>query len=125
MRFDFVAVGTVLIGVSIYLFVRRMVALLFGKSTMGRVEGHVVNSSDDSIAYQPIVTFVDSNGNTHRFTSPAGGSSRYPAVGTEVRVHYLPSNPEIAYVHSFLHMWAAPLGCAILRLAALAVLWVH
>ena len=125
MRFYFVAVGTALIAISIYLFVRRLIALLFGMSTVGRVEGHFANSSDDSIAYQPIVTFVDSNGHTHRFTSPAGGSSRYPAVGAEVRVHYLSSNPEIAYIHSFLHMWAAPLGCAILGLAALAVLWTH
>jgi len=123
VRFYFVAVGTVLLGVSIYLFIRRLAALLFGVSTVGRIEGHAAHTLDDSIAYHPIVTFIDESDRSHRFRSTAGASSRSPAVGADVRVRYLPSNPEIVYVESFLHMWAAPLGCAVLGLAALAVLW--
>jgi hypothetical protein len=34
-------------------------------------------------------------------------------------VRYLPERPSMVFVASFLHMWAAPLGFAILGAAAL------
>lgn len=105
------------------LLVRRWSALWHGASAVGSVQGHEVRTTDEEVYYLPVVEFTDSTGHRHRFTSVAGGSSRTPVVGTRVRVRYLPSDPKVAYIESFLHMWAAPLGCAVLGVAALAVLW--
>jgi hypothetical protein len=107
------------------LFVRRLSTLLRGASAQGRVQGHEVRTIDEEVAYLPIVEFIDSRGHLYRFTSVAGGSTRTPVVGATVRVRYLPSNPTVAYIQSFLHMWAAPLACAVLGVGALAVLWQH
>jgi hypothetical protein len=107
------------------LFVRRLSALLRGASALGRVQGHEVHTIDEEVSYLPIVEFTDSRGHLHRFTSVAGGSRRTPAVGATVRVRYLPGNPTVAYIQSFLHMWAAPVACALLGVGALAALWQH
>ena len=53
------------------------------------------------------------------------GLGRTPVVGATVRVRYLPSNPTVAYIQSFLHMWAAPVACALLGIGALAALRQH
>jgi hypothetical protein len=118
-----VVVGVVLLILAVVLLVRRVAALLRGTSAVGRVQGHEARTSDDGVAYLPVVEFADSKANLHRFTSVAGSSDRSPSVGTTVRVRYLRSNPKVAYVQSFLHMWAAPLALAVLGLGALAVLW--
>jgi hypothetical protein len=118
-----VVVGLVLLLLAVVLFVRRVSALLRGASAVGRVQGHEARTSDDIVAYFPIIEFADSKGDLRRFTSVAGGSSKNPGVGTTVRVRYLRSNPRVAYIQSFLHMWAAPSACAALGLGALAVLW--
>lgn len=78
---------------------------------------------DDTIYFLPIVEFRDSRGTPHRFTSVAGRSSATPVVGTAVSVRYLPGNPEVAYIQTFLHMWAAPLAFAVLGAAALLAGW--
>jgi hypothetical protein len=106
------AVGVAMLILAAVLFVRRLSALLCAPI-------------DEEVSYLPIVEFTDSRGHLHRFTSVAGGSSSTPAVGATVRVRYLPSNPTVAYIQSFLHMWAAPLACAVLGVGALAVLWQH
>ena len=125
MKTYLAAVGIAMLILAAVLFVRRLSALLRGASALGRVQGHEVRTTDEEVSYLPIVEFTDSRGHLHRFTSVAGGSSRTPVVGATVRVRYLPSNPTVAYIQSFLHMWAAPLACAVLGVGALAVLWQH
>ena len=125
MKTYLAAVGVAMLILAAILFIRRLSALLRGASALGRVQGHEVRTFDEEVSYLPIVEFTDSRGHLHRFTSVAGGSSRTPVVGATVRVRYLPSNPTVAYIQSFLHMWAAPLACAVLGVGALAVLWQH
>jgi Protein of unknown function (DUF3592) len=98
--------------------------MMHGVSTVGRVVDHEARNMDNSTSYLPIVEFLDAQGVLHRFTSVAGGSARYPKVGREVTVRYLRSNPKAVYIQSFLHMWAAPVACTGLGLAAIAALWV-
>ena len=118
-------VGAVFIVAAAYLFVRRLSAQLTGRAAVGRVLGHEQRADDEDTSYFPIVEFTDSRGRVHRFTSVAGGSSASPAVGTTVRVRYLPEDPKVAYIQSFLHMWAAPLALAALGAGALVARWQH
>ena len=125
MSVYFSLVGAAFLLLAAFLFVRRFSAHFCGTSTPGRVLGHEEREDEGTIFYLPIVEFTDANGRTHRFTSVAGGSTKVPAEGSVVRVCYLPESPSTAYIQSFLHMWAAPLGCAALGIGALAVPWLH
>jgi hypothetical protein len=116
-------IGIAFLILAVVLFIRRLSATLRGASVAGRVRGHEERETEDGVSYLPIVEFNDSAGNVHRFTSVAGRGTRTPAVGTAVRVRYLPGDPKVAYIQSFLHMWSAPLACAVLGAAALAVHW--
>jgi hypothetical protein len=121
----FLLVGIALLMLAIFLFYRRVLTTLKGVTVIGRIVDHEIRTIDDSTSYLPIVEFIDQQGKEIRFTSVAGDSDRYPKIGSEVRICYLRSNPKIAYIKSFLHMWAAPIVCAILGLAAtISVFWV-
>ena len=115
-------IGFAFLALAACLFIRRLSTRLHGGASVGRVVGHESRTDDDAVFYLPIVEFADSRGTVHRFTSVAGGSSQSPAVGATVRVRYLPENPSVAYIQSFLHMWAAPL-CAVLGGGAFATWW--
>ncbi|MEQ1545493.1 DUF3592 domain-containing protein [Methyloglobulus sp.] len=120
----FLVVGITLLVLAAVLFYRRLSTKIRGISTVGQVVDHEVRTIDDSTSYLPVVEFHDLQGMLHRFTSVAGGSDRHPKVGAEVTVRYLRSNPKVVYIQSFLHMWAAPIACTVLGLAAIAALWV-
>jgi hypothetical protein len=123
LKLYFLMMGISLLVLGFILFYRRLVAWK-GVTAVGHVAGHELRTIDDSTTYLPIIVFFDQQGKEIRFTSVAGGSAQNPKIETEVRVCYLRSNPEIAYINSFLHMWAAPVACAILGLAAFAAIWV-
>lgn len=116
-------IGYAFLALAAYLFIRRLSAQLRGSATVGRVVGHESRTDDGAVFYLPIVEFADLRGTVHRFTSVAGSASESPVVGATVRIRYLPENPSVAYIQSFLHMWAAPLACAVLGAGALAVWW--
>ncbi len=118
-------IGFVLMALGVYLFIRRLNAQLHGSATIGRIVGHESRTDDDVVFYLPIVEFADSRGTVHRFTSVAGSSNQSPSVGATVRVRYSPENPSVAYIQSFLHMWVAPLACAVLAAAAFSVWLQH
>lgn len=120
----FLVVGITLLVLAAVLFCRRLSTKIRGISTVGQVVDHEVRTIDDSTSYLPVVGFLDTQGMLHRFTSVAGGSDRHPKVGSEVTVRYLRSNPKVVYIQSFLHIWAAPVVCAVLGLAAIAALCV-
>ncbi len=123
MRTLFGVVGLLCLALSIWLAARRIRVRWFGVAVTGRVVDHEKREIDESPTYLPIVAFRDIHGHEHRFTSVAGGSSRSPSQGSDVPVRYLPSDPTVAYVATFLHMWAAPLALAALGVAGIAALW--
>jgi len=98
----------------------RLGAVLSGGVAEGVVVEHDRREIDDSIGFYPVVSFLDHDGKHQRFTSRAGWNTRRPAVGSTVRVRYLRSNPKVAYIQSFLHLWAAPVALVALAAAALA-----
>ena len=121
MKAFLTVIGIAFLALAAVTFLRRLSVALRGASAFGHVRGHEERKTEDGVSYMPIVEFADSVGNVHRFTSLAGGGRRTPAVGTRVRVRYLPGDPKVAYIQSFLHMWAAPLAFAVLGAAALMV----
>jgi hypothetical protein len=123
LKIYFAAVGAICLALALWLFAHCLRVLFFGSIAVGNVVAHEMRQSDDTKSYLPVIVFTDSKGRRHQFTSPAGASSRNPSERAEVQVRYLPSNPKLAYIESFLHMWAGPLAFAILGLSGVAVLW--
>jgi hypothetical protein len=107
---------------------RRVAVLLSGGTAEGMVTEHERREIDESVGFHPVVTFVDHNGLRRHFTSSAGWSTPSPKVGAKVRVRYLRSDPDLAYIQSFLHIWAGPVALAAFVVAALvaaAKVWPH
>ena len=67
------------------------------------------------------IYFVDHTGKGRHFTSNAGWSSPKPSVGARVQVVYHRSDPELAYIRSFFHLWAGPVAMLAFALAAIGV----
>src|SRR5687767_8394044 len=114
----FAIVAALLIAGAAWLLVRRLAVAANGMSVTGHVVAHETREDEGSLHYLPVVTFIDHHGTQRRFTSVAGGSQPIPPVGAAVTVRFLPEDPSIAYVVSFLHMWAAPVGMFVLGAAA-------
>ena len=119
MRLYFGIVAALLIVGAIWLFVRRCLVAARGVSVSGQVVAHETRQDEDTLYYLPVIVFTDHRGNQHTFTAVAGRAQPNPRVGAAVTVRYLPENPSMAYVVSFLHMWAAPIGLFVLGAAAL------
>lgn len=119
MRYYFAVLAAVFIGGALWLFLRRWSVAASGANAIGKVVAFETREDDGSLHYLPVVTFKDQRGNLHRFTSVAGSSEQRPPLGSSVSVRYLPESPERAFIGSFLHMWAAPLGMFTLGLGAL------
>jgi hypothetical protein len=123
LRYYFALIGAILMVAAAWLLVRRLALAAGGVATTGRVVAFEQREIDYALTYLPIVSFTDERGRAHRFTSVAGRSDPVPPVGSTVPVRYHPSDPDSALIASFLHMWAAPLGLAVLGLGSLLAFW--
>lgn len=116
-------VGVTLIIAAVVLAVRRVSAVVSGETAPGRVVGHHASTIDDSTTYQAIIEYRDRSHGTHRVTAGSGGATPAPPAGAIVRVRYQRTRPHVAFVPTFMHMWAAPLALATLGVAALVAWW--
>ena len=114
MRIYLAVVALACIAGALWLAVRRWAVLVNGVDATGRVEGYEERRDEDSVFYLPIVSFTDFHGQGRRFTSVAGRPAQEPPLGSRVAVRYLRDDPGRAYIASFLHMWAAPVGFAVM-----------
>ncbi len=120
MKLIFALLSAVFLAGAGWLFVRRCHVALAGLGTVGHVVAHDRREIDDSVFFHPVIEFTDRQQVLRRFTAAAGNDKRHPAIGTPVAVRYLASDPGLAFIASFLHMWAAPFGFLALGLGALA-----
>lgn len=74
-------------------------------STEGIVIDLELSRSNDSSAYYPILSFVDSHGNEIRFRSSSGRNPPSYSVGEPVEILYLPEDPHDASINSFFSLW--------------------
>jgi hypothetical protein len=118
VRVYFAVLAIVFIVGALWLAARRWSVAAGGATVAGKVVAFE-SREDDGSFYLPVVTFTDHQGKSHRFTSVAGGTEQRPPIGSKVTVRYLPANPKQAFIASFLHMWAAPLGMLALGVGAL------
>jgi hypothetical protein len=118
VRVYFAVLAIVFIVGALWLAARRWSVAVGGATVAGKVVAFE-SREDDGSFYLPVVTFTDHQGKSHRFTSVAGGTEQRPPIGSKVTVRYLPANPKQAFIASFLHMWAAPLGMLALGVGAL------
>jgi hypothetical protein len=125
VRIYFALLGVALLAGASWLFYRRWRVALHGARTVGRVVAFEQREDEGSVYFLPVVEFSDAHAVVHRFTAVAGHTEQRPAVGSPIAVHYLAGSPELAFIPSFLHMWAAPLGLFVLGLGSLlaAVKW--
>lgn len=119
MRLYFAFVAIIFFVGALWLFLRRWSVATSGITVSGRIVAFESREDEESVYYLPVVSFTDQQGRSHRFTSVAGGPEQRPPIGSSVTVRYLPANPEQAFISSFLHMWAAPLGMLALGVGAL------
>jgi hypothetical protein len=125
LRYYLAIVGSVLLAGACWLFVRRIALILSGVTASGRIEAFETRRSDDSgdkhdsLSFFPVVSFTDCDGKLRRFTAVAGGATQRPPVGTTVVVRYSRTDPQCAFIASFLHMWGAPLALAALGIGSL------
>jgi Protein of unknown function (DUF3592) len=124
MKVYFLIVGSLVFLLGIYLLYRRIYFLIHSQSILGKVISYEARTFDDSQVFYPVITFMLGNNQEYTFTSVAGsGQKQYPE-GHVVTVRYLPEKPQDAFINSFLHFWAAPVGCIVLGSAGIAVLFV-
>ncbi|MDE2371053.1 MAG: DUF3592 domain-containing protein [Burkholderiales bacterium] len=102
---------------------RRWRVQFSGVEAIGRVVALERREIDGNVSYHPTIEFHDANGTQRRFTSNGGSSAPSPAVGTDLTVRYLPSQPERAYIPGFFFMWSAPLALTLLGLGSLYAAW--
>jgi hypothetical protein len=119
VRYYFAFIGIVMLVAAAGLFLRRAALALRGAAVQGWIEDFDARTNREGTTYFPVVAFVDEDGRRHRFTAAAGRQARRPDVGTLVTVRYFRENPDAACIQSFLQMWAAPLGLALLGSGAL------
>lgn len=121
------SIGAAFSALALVLFIRRLSVLLRGVAACGRIIDYEARqtNSEGTLDYYPVIEFADAHGTIHRVTATTGSTSNDPEVGILVDVRYLASDPKVAYIQSFLQMWAAPLTCAIagIGLVAFALSW--
>lgn len=122
MKIYLVTVGLLLMAGALHLFWRRLVVIRKGAVSIGIIESYQIRESDNSLYYSPVVTFSDKEQRSHRFTSVAGYGYKKLPEGASVSVRYHPDKPDMAYVNSFLHLWAAPFAMLLMGVASLSVL---
>ena len=83
---------------------RRLAVLRSGGTAIGTVVGHEIEDGYEATVDHPVVRFTDHLGQDHTFRAE-GPRSQSTRLGARVPVVYLRSNPEQAYVRSFLCMW--------------------
>ncbi len=123
MKIYFALVGCLILSLGIYLLYRRITFLKKAQSIEGKVISYEARRHKQGYIYHPVIQFhVEQN--IYSFTSPAGsGWKQYPE-GQAVPVRYHLDNPQNAFIDSFLHFWAAPVGCMVLGIAGVAVIFV-
>ena len=83
---------------------RRLAVLRSGGIATGTVVGHEIEDGYEATVDHPVVRFTDHLGQARTFQAE-GPRSQSTRLGARVPVVYLRSNPEHAYVRSFLCMW--------------------
>ncbi len=78
-------------------------ARFIGEAT--RVPGNVVEVVSTANGYQPVVSYIDPNGASHRFTSDIASRPPRYRVGEPVIVIYLPGDPASARIYGFWELW--------------------
>jgi hypothetical protein len=121
VRIYFAVVGIALSILGIVLLYRRLRLLKRSSFATGKLVSYLVKSGSEPYQkyYHPIVTFQDSRGNDHTFTSVAGYDfEKYPQ-GKDLRIRYDASNPDDAFIDSFLHFWSAPFAVILLGIGGI------
>jgi len=106
-----------------WLLAGRVSLVLRCRRVVGRVESHEARPiADGSLRYFPVVAFKDALGRFHHVTAPRGRANAMPPKGTVMVVRYADEDPRSAIVCSFLSMWGASMGMALVGLASLCTL---
>lgn len=75
----------------------------------GRLVDYVVDNNDDGTFYKPVVRFTTVDGQEIEYHSSTGSTFKPQRIGTEVRIHYDPANPQHAAIDSVLDVWFGPI----------------
>ena len=114
-NYFFGIIGSILLIAACWLFVRSLVHLLKGATTVGTIESFRTSEFQGSMSYFPVIIFHVQGDKTYRFTSTASSWFNKPPVeGLSVRVCYARENPSHAVIVSFQDLWFAPMVSLVL-----------
>ena len=122
MKVYFLIVSTLILVLGFYLLYRRLRFINKSQLMEGEIISYEARRLKQGYVYHPVVTFSVEQ-QTYTFTSPAGSGWKQYADGQTVSVRYSPEHPSDAFIDSFLHFWAAPVGCIVLGSAGIAVVF--
>lgn len=123
MKTFFTLMGIGCIVYAVALAFRRFSIWMCGITASGTIVKHETLATEDGVGYVPVVEFRDSKGTLRQFVSSSGDFPKRLNVGTIVNVLYSQSNPDIAYIDSFWHIWIAPITLAVLGITVAAIAW--
>lgn len=104
------ALGIVLFGVTIYLFVQCQKFYAAATRVTGKIEQIETERHNKDTVYYPVFSFVDANGSKHLIrtrASTAGSTTwnRFYSVGETVGVLYPANDPERARLNNIFAIW--------------------
>ena len=79
------------------------------QTTTGTVVDNLIYTTNNTRFSKPTVQFQTTDGRSIVFTSSVGSNGPPRKVGAQVKVIYLPADPEQADIRSFANLWLAPL----------------
>jgi len=105
VRYFLLVVGMIMLGIALRSGWRTAAFLKSSLVTSGTVvEMRDVHDSDGSVMFAPVFRFT-ANGTSETVTSNTSSDPTSFAVGDQVRVRYLPSEPAKAHIDSWMQLW--------------------
>jgi hypothetical protein len=101
-------IGALMLGIGLFLFFHTRAFLSRAVAVTGTVVDFRVTRDAEGPAYQPIISFETTEGETRRFMDSVGTGEPGFEVGESAPVAYDPANPERTKLVNRFHLWFLP-----------------
>ncbi|MBI1311128.1 DUF3592 domain-containing protein [bacterium] len=118
MGYYLLGIGSLIVGLGLFGLFNTLKRLIAGERARGVIVGVKQRKRQgigrkQEIYLFPVIEFETAQGDEFQFTFDSGSWSQ-DAVGREVIVIYESGKPDEATLHSFMGLWAGPLGALFL-----------
>jgi hypothetical protein len=121
VRYFLLVIGIIVLGIALRSGWRTTAFLKSSLATNGTVvEMRDVYDSDGSVMFAPVFRFT-ANGTSETVTSNTSSNPASFAVGDQVRVRYLPSEPAKARIDSWMQLWFGAVAETVIGVAFVGI----